>query len=60
MSVLGIKSSALKDKPELSEVLALVTEVTKQDTWELRQRNVGKRVDLPYRALAIYASDRYS
>ena len=52
--------SALEDKPALSEVLALVSEVTKQDARELRQRSVGKRVDLPYRAFAIYASARYS
>jgi len=52
--------SALEDKPALSEVLTLVSEVTKQDVNELRQRSVGRRVDLPYRAFAIYASARYS
>ena len=44
----------------MGEVPALASEVTKQDAKELRQRIVGKRVDLPCRGFAIYASDRYS
>jgi len=51
---------ALEDKPSLDELMVKIEKLIKQKSEDLRRRSNGRRRDLPYRAFAIYACNRYS